>query len=211
MRSLRTKLLLGVLGCVLASALPGYAQGGGRSGGGGPPGGGSPPGGGGLGVPRGDGPRGDAGVQPNMQPGTGGFGNNGGRGGIPPAVNGGRGVRLGIPEVGGTLQTGPAGRWWDDRHYASALGLRPDQKRRMDAIFNGNRGELTDKVQTLRQEEARLESATRDTKLSQESIFGQMDRVAQARDALEKVNARLMESLRKELDQDQASRMQTLK
>ncbi len=197
MRLLKTMLLLGVLGCALMAALPGHAQGGGgRQGGGG----------GGQGSPRGAG-------APGMQPGMGGFNNNGGgRGGIPPAAGGGPGRGMGVPGGGGgSAQMGPAGRWWDDKHYASALGLRPDQKRRMDAIFNGNRGELTDKVQTLRQEESKLEAATRDTRLSQESIFGQMDRVAQARDALEKVNARLMESLKKELDQDQAGRIQTLK
>ena len=66
-------------------------------------------------------------------------------------------------------------------------------------------------MQTLRQEETKLESATRDTRLSQESIFGQMDRVAVARDALEKVNVRLMESLRKELEPDQLTRMQTMR
>jgi len=109
------------------------------------------------------------------------------------------------------MQLGPVGRWWDDKNYGNALGLRPEQRKRMDAIFNGNRGELTDRVQALRQEEAKLEAATRDTRLAHESIFGQMDRVAQARDALEKVNTRLLESLRKELDADQIARMQTLK
>jgi hypothetical protein len=106
---------------------------------------------------------------------------------------------------------GPVGRWWDDRAYARTLGLRPEQKKRMDALFNANRGELTERFQALREEESRLEAATRDTRLSQESLFGQMDRVAQARDALEKVNTRLMQDLKQELDADQAARLQSLK
>jgi Spy/CpxP family protein refolding chaperone len=141
------------------------------------------------------------------QPGVGGM-NNGGRGGIPPSAGSGRGA---VPNGGPSLQMGPVGRWWDDKGNARALALRPEQKKRMDAIFNANRGELTERFQALREEESRLEAATRDTQLSQESVFTQMDRVAQARDALEKVNTRLMQNLRQELDAEQAARLQSLK
>jgi hypothetical protein len=106
---------------------------------------------------------------------------------------------------------GLMGRWWDDKEYSKALGLRPDQKKKMDAIFNENRSELRQRYQALREQDARLEAATHDTHLSQASIFGQIDRVAQARDALEKVNARLLEDLRKQLDADQAARMESMK
>jgi hypothetical protein len=184
--------LLMALGCALCLSLSMNAQGrGGGAAGGGRQGGGHEGGA-------------QGGAQGQMGPGAAGLG---GRGGIPPAAGG---VRQGVSGVG-SMQNGPVGRWWDDKGYSSALGLKPDQKKRMDAIFNGNRGELADRVQTLRQEEAKLQAATQDTRLSQESIFGQMDRVAAARDALEKTNSRLLESLRKELEPEQLTRMQTLK
>ena len=191
-------LLAILLGAAFCLTLPLQAQG---RGGGGAPGGGGAGSGGGPGQPGGG----------SGQPGFGG-GIGGNRGGIPPAGAGSRGgAPAGGTGSGRSMQMRPVGRWWDDKSYANALSLKPEQKRRMDAIFNGNRGELTERVQTLRQEESKLEAETRDTHLSQESIFGQMDRVAQARDALEKVNTRLVQSLEKELEPGQLERMQTLK
>src|ERR1700756_5354220 len=34
-----------------------------------------------------------------------------------------------------SLQVGPPGRWWDDKHFAKQLKLTEDQQRHMDAIF----------------------------------------------------------------------------
>jgi hypothetical protein len=36
----------------------------------------------------------------------------------------------------GGLQLGPPGRWWDDKHFAKTLHLRPEQKKRMDDLFD---------------------------------------------------------------------------
>ncbi len=42
----------------------------------------------------------------------------------------------------GGLQLGPPGRWWDDKEFAQELGLSTAQARRMDEIFQANRGTL---------------------------------------------------------------------
>jgi hypothetical protein len=210
----KKKMMLALLGCsLLACSLllsqSAMAQGH-PGGGGGAPGGGGGQGnpGGGQGGGRNDGGRGDGGGQ--GMPGMSGQmqGAMGGRGGVPAGMgNASRGGMRGTS----SLQTGPVGRWWDDKSYSTALGLRTEQRKKMDAIFNVNRGELTSRYQALRTEETKLEEATRDSKVSQGSVFGQIDRVAQARDALEKTNTRLMGELRKELDAEQAAKMQTLK
>jgi Spy/CpxP family protein refolding chaperone len=208
----RKKMMLALLGCTLLAcslllSKAAMAQGH-PGGGGGGQGGGNP--GGGQGGGRNDGGRGGDGGGQGM-PGMSGQmqGAMGGRGGVPVGVS--NASRGGMRGGAGSLQTGPVGRWWDDKSYSNALGLRTEQRKKMDAIFNENRGELTSRYQALRTEESKLEEATRDSKVSQGSVFGQIDRVAQARDALEKTNARLMGELRKELDADQTAKMQALK
>jgi Spy/CpxP family protein refolding chaperone len=184
-------LMLTVIACALVYSASAYAQGRGGGGQGGPAGGG----GGGMG--------GGMGARPNLS----------GRDGIPAAGSPGGFGRggFGINRGGAGIFGGPVGRWWDNRTYSSALKLRPEQTRRMDAIFNQNRGELLSRYQALRDEESKLEFATRDQRLNQGSIFTQIDRVANSRDALDKTNTRLLGDLRKELDPDQINRMQTLK
>src|ERR1700760_1388692 len=79
-----------------------------------PGGGGPPPGGGMPGGPREMGGMPNA-PAPNSQP------------------NGGMGT------FRGGLQFGPSGRWWDDKHFVKSLHITPEQKKRMDTVFDANR------------------------------------------------------------------------
>jgi hypothetical protein len=198
----RKNMMLALLGCSLLACTLLLSQA--ASAQGHPGGGGGGQGGGQGGGHNGGGDQSMPGMSGQMQ------GAMGGRGGVPAGMGGmsraGGGMR-----GNSSLQTGPVGRWWDDKGYSNALGLRADQRKKMDAIFNENRGELMSRYQALRTEESKLEEATRDSKVSQGSVFGQIDRVAQARDALEKTNTRLVGEIRKELDADQMAKMQTLK
>jgi len=108
----------------------------------------------------------------------------------------------------GGLQLGPPGRWWDDRGFAKSLGLRPEQKKKMDDIFNANKGTILLRYQSLQQDEARLEDATREEQLDEASIFAAIDRVAQARASLEKANAHMLLLIRREMDKDQTERLE---
>src|SRR5208283_5359603 len=122
------------------STMQAQGRGGGGPSGGGPGGGG--PGGGGMGGPQ----------FPGGGPGMGGPGPVGG----PPPQQRGPGAE-GRPG----LQLGPPGRWWDDWATVKSLRLSPEQRTRMDAIFEQNRGELQSRFENVRQAEMQMEELAR--------------------------------------------------
>lgn len=203
MRLLRpqTDVLAALLCLCLSATISARSQGHG----GGPLGGGG--GGGGLqnGGPRsgGQNPNGSFGQGPGGFPGQGGDGRMGGP--PPPGSPGGDGT---TSTMRGGLQLGPPGRWWDDKGFAKNLGLRPDQKKRMDDIFNANKAAIISSYQSLQQEEARLEGHVKEPQLSEPDIFAAIDRVAQARAGLEKANAHMLLLIRQQMDQDQLQRLE---
>jgi Spy/CpxP family protein refolding chaperone len=115
----------------------------------------------------------------------------------------------GAPMRGG-LQLGPPLRWWDDKHYAKNLHLRPDQKKRMDDLFDENRANLVNRYETLQQEESKMEVLSHAQTLDESALFAQIDRVAQARADLEKATTHVMLQVRKEMDPDQITRLDAL-
>ena len=108
----------------------------------------------------------------------------------------------------GGLQLAPPGRWWDDKHFAKDLKLRPDQQRHMDLLFEQNRPALLKQYETLQQEQNRMEALTHARMLEESALFAQIDRVAQARADLEKANAHLLLQIRGEMDADQIARLE---
>lgn len=168
-----------VAGCL---SLPVLAQ---RPGGGGPPPGGGMPGGMPGGLPRAiEGP-GDA------------------RNSLPSGAS----VQQTGATMRGGLQLGPPLRWWDDKHYAKNLHLRPDQKKRMDGLFDENRATLVNRYQALQQEESKMEALSHAQTLDEGALFAQIDRVAQARADLEKATTHVVLQVRKEMDADQITRL----
>ena len=165
-------------------------RGGGGPGGGGPGGGG--PGGGGMGGPQ----------FPGGGPGMGGPGPVGG----PPPQQRGPGAE-GRPG----LQLGPPGRWWDDRATVKSLKLSPEQRTRMDAIFEQNRGELQARFENVRQAEMQMEELARSEVPDEAALFAQIDRVAQARAELEKANTHLLLMIRREMDAEQIKRLEKMR
>jgi Spy/CpxP family protein refolding chaperone len=181
----------------LLAVAPGLvrAQGHGGGPGGGGPGGGGPGGGpgGNPGVGFGGGFGGGPGLNMNTAPA------NGPRGPVSESGSGGA--------LGG-LQLGPPGRWWDDKKFAKNLGLRPEQQKKMDTVFNANKGLIFQRFDDLQREENRMQELTRQTPLQEAAIFAQVDRVSQARAALEKATAHLSLLLRQEMDADQISKLE---
>ena len=104
-------------------------------------------------------------------------------------------------------QLGPAGRWWDDKRFAKAITLRPDQQRRMDEIFESNKGQLLNLYANWQREESRLTSMTPAELQDESKIFANIDRVTQARADLEKENAHILLQIRHELDGDQLAKL----
>jgi Spy/CpxP family protein refolding chaperone len=106
------------------------------------------------------------------------------------------------------LQLGPPGRWWDDRGFAKSLKLRPDQQQRMDTIFEQNRSALVSSYEGVLQAQAQMATLSKSPSPDESAIFAQIDRVAQARAEMEKVNTHLLLQLRKEMDADQIKRLE---
>jgi Spy/CpxP family protein refolding chaperone len=131
-------------------------------------------------------------------------------GGSPREIEGGLPSGASVQQNGlttrGGVQLGPPSRWWDDKHYAKTLHLRPDQKKRMDGVFDENRANLLNRYEALQQEEQKMETLSHAQTLDEAALFAQIDRVAQARADLEKATTHLMLQVRKEMDTDQITR-----
>jgi Spy/CpxP family protein refolding chaperone len=107
----------------------------------------------------------------------------------------------------GGLQLGPPGRWWDDDRFAYSLALNADQKKRMDAIFAENKGTLLNLYNSLQAEESGLEQLTKGAHPDEEQIFRQIDKVTEARAALEKANAHMLLGIRKQMTDEQVEKL----
>lgn len=111
----------------------------------------------------------------------------------------------------GGLQVGPPGRWWDDKHFARDLKLRPDQQHRMDSIFENNKPALLGRLSVVQQEETRLEALSHTRNPDEGTLNAQIDRVWQARAELEKAKTHYLLQIRQEMDADQIARLEQLR
>lgn len=109
----------------------------------------------------------------------------------------------------GGLQLAPPGRWWNDRSFAKSLKLRPDQQRKMDAIFDDNRSNLLHHYDLYQQEQSRLEALTHAKVLDEAALMAAIERVGQARIELEKVNTHMLLQIRAQMDPDQIARLES--
>lgn len=112
------------------------------------------------------------------------------------------------PPVGRGAQ-GPPGKWWDRPELVKKLGITADQRRKMDEVFQQLRIKLIDLHAALDREEAGLEPLMQAAQLDDAKILPQIDRIAQARADLEKVEARLMLALRHALTPEQWEMLQS--
>jgi protein CpxP len=99
------------------------------------------------------------------------------------------------------------GRWWDNPQVAKDLNLQADQIQKMDGIFEQNRPKLIDQHASLQKEETALEPLMNADSPDETKILAQIDKVAQARAELEKMNARMLLAVRQVLTQDQWTRL----
>ena len=107
------------------------------------------------------------------------------------------------------LQGGPKGRWWKSPQMSERLGLTADQQKKMDDIFQQNRIKLIDLNAGLEKEEAILEPLMSAEQPDDAKTMAQIERVAQARAELEKVNGKMLWSIRRVLTPEQWKQVQT--
>jgi len=146
-------------------------------------------------------------------------GGPGGPGGAPGGIGGGMmgsprgmmGDRGPMPNNTQPVRSGPQlglpGRWWDDGKTVKHLSLRNDQQKKMDDIFNTNKGTLLDMYTNVQREETRLTSMSPKELQDEAKVFAQIDRVAIARADLEKEKVHILLQIRQQLDPDQLNKL----
>jgi len=105
----------------------------------------------------------------------------------------------------------PTGRWWDDRNFALSIGLKKDQQRKMDAIFNQSKPKLLDGYKNWQIEQSKLEALMNLPQPDKQRLFAQIDAVNQARAALEKVTTQMLLQIRQQMEPDQIARLDKLR
>jgi Spy/CpxP family protein refolding chaperone len=98
---------------------------------------------------------------------------------------------------------GPPGRWWNNPAIIQLTGIAPEQQKKLEEIYQQYRLKLIDANAALDKEEAILEAMVTADPPDDSKVLAQLDRIAQARAELEKVNARMLWSLRRVLTSDQ--------
>jgi Spy/CpxP family protein refolding chaperone len=99
----------------------------------------------------------------------------------------------------GTPMGFPFGTWWKSPDIVQQIGLTDDQSQKIDKTFQDFRLKLIDLHATLEKQEALLHD---------DQVMSQVDKVAQARAALEKANASMMLAIRHVLTPDQWKKLQ---
>lgn len=106
---------------------------------------------------------------------------------------------------------GGHGQWWNRPWIVSQLKLTDDQRKAMDGILQDHRMKLIDLRAGLQKAEvAMVPLMTADTP-DRAAIEAQIDKVVQARAALEKANALFLLDIRMQLTPDQWKQLQTLR
>jgi Spy/CpxP family protein refolding chaperone len=114
---------------------------------------------------------------------------------------GGWGMRSG-------LHIGPPGIWWHNPDLVQKLTLTPDQQKRMDDILQQSRLQLIDLRANVEKQELLMEPMLAANPPDTNKVLAQIDRTAQARAELEKVNAKMLLGIRNVLTPDQWTKLQ---
>jgi Spy/CpxP family protein refolding chaperone len=107
-------------------------------------------------------------------------------------------------------QFGPVGRWWDDKSVVQAVGLRRDQQKRMDVIFNANKPAILEAYKTFLSEQSKLNAINKNPQADQASTFAAIDAVNNARASLQKATAQMLLQIRKEMDPGQIAKLEKI-
>ena len=108
------------------------------------------------------------------------------------------------------LQFGPVGRWWDDRAVIQAIGLRREQQKRMDSIFDANKPAIVDSYKDFLKAQANLTSVNKNAQADKTQVFAAIDQVNQARSSLQKATSAMLLQIRQEMDPDQVTKLEQI-
>jgi hypothetical protein len=108
------------------------------------------------------------------------------------------------------LQFGPVGRWWDNKTVVQAVGLRREQTKRMDTIFDANKPAILDSYKTFLKAQSNLAAVNKDPQASKDQVFAAIDAVNQARSSLQKSTSAMLLQIRHEMDPDQVKKLEEI-
>jgi Spy/CpxP family protein refolding chaperone len=108
------------------------------------------------------------------------------------------------------LQLGPVGRWWDNKTVVQAVGLRKEQTKRMDAIFDANKPAILDNYKTFLKAQSNLTAVNKDPQANKEQVFAAIDAVNQARSSLQKATSSMLLQIRHEMDPEQIKKLESV-
>jgi Spy/CpxP family protein refolding chaperone len=103
----------------------------------------------------------------------------------------------------------PGGAWWKDSRIAQEIGLSDQQTTQIEKIFQDHRLQLVDLHANLEKAEIAMEPMMQADQPNEQQITSQIDKISQARAALEKSNALMLLGIRKVLTADQWKKLQT--
>lgn len=103
---------------------------------------------------------------------------------------------------------GSYGTWWKSPEVTQQLSLTDDQQQKIDRTFQDYRLKLIDLHAELEKQEALLQPLVDADHPDEAKVMAQVDKVAQARAALEKSNAAMMLAIRRVLTPDQWKKLQ---
>jgi Spy/CpxP family protein refolding chaperone len=114
------------------------------------------------------------------------------------------------PGVGreGMGMGGGYGTWWKSPEITQQLSLTDDQQQKIDRTFQDYRLKLIDLHAELEKQEALLQPLVDADHPDEAKVMAQVDKVTQARAALEKSNASMMLAIRRVLTSDQWKKLQ---
>ena len=105
------------------------------------------------------------------------------------------------------LQFGPVGRWWDDRSVIQEIGLRREQQKRMDAIFDSNKPAILNSYKVFLKAQSDLTAANKEPQANKDHVFAAIDAVNQARASLQKATSAMLLQIRQEMDPGQVEKL----
>jgi Spy/CpxP family protein refolding chaperone len=108
------------------------------------------------------------------------------------------------------VKLGPPGRWWDDKATIQTVGLRRDQQKKMDAIFDANKPAIIGTYLAFQKQQAALNEISKSPQADKAKIFAAIDSVNQARAALEKANTQMLLQIQAQLEPTQLKKLDSL-
>ncbi len=124
---------------------------------------------------------------------------------VPPRA----GMHPGMMRGPGGIGPGPGlGKWWTNPMVAQQLGLTEAQGQQMEKAFQEHRAKLMELRNSLSGLESALEPMIAMNRLNEGQITSQIEKIAQARASLEKLNSMMLLDMRRVLSAEQWKQLQ---